>query len=122
MSSNGITVADANTALGTIFTGTQWIQLHRGQPGAAGTANVATNSTRQSLTWNTAAGGVTTNVGQILWASVPATETYAYYSVWSASTAGTFHGSGQIANGSVLINQDFPIPAGALSMAITVAS
>lgn len=122
MSSNGITTADANTALGSIFTGTQYIQLHTGQPGASGTSNVATNNTRQSLTWNAASAGATTNVAQILWSSVSTTETYTYFSVWSASTSGTFHGSGTVSGGGMTAGQDFSIAATSLSMSISVAS
>lgn len=124
MSVASITTADANTALGGIFTGTQWIQFHTGQPGAVGTTNVAGNTTRHSTTWNAASGGAITNAADINWTGgeVTNTEVYTFFSVWSASTAGTFHGSGAVTNGSVVAGNLVKIAAGTLSFTSTVAA
>lgn len=118
----GLASADINSALDTIFTGTQWIQLHTGDPGAAGTANVATNNTRDSVTWAAASGGSKATAADAAWTSVSTTETYTHFSVWSASSAGTFHGSGTVTGGGVTAGQDFTIPSGSLTMSITGAA
>ena len=67
-----------------------YVQLHLGDPGAAGTANAAANSIRQAAVFSTAtAAGAITTSADITWTSVSNTEVYAYVSFWSASTAGT---------------------------------
>ena len=42
-----------------------WVQLHIGDPGAAGTANPAANTQRQRPVWLAAAGGVTSNSSSV---------------------------------------------------------
>lgn len=77
---------------------TVYIQLHTGAPGAAGTANVsAGSSTRQSLTFGTAASGSIAITSTPSWTSGAATETVTDISAWSAATAGTFLFSGTLA-------------------------
>ena len=61
---------------GTAFGGfaTPYVQLHVGAPGAAGTANVAGNSTRQATgAFATPVGGSTSNSAAINWTSVSTT-------------------------------------------------
>ena len=69
------------------------MQLHLGDPGSAGTANPAANTTRVQATFGTGATGrAISNTAQIEWASVPNTETYTWISLWDASTSGNFLG------------------------------
>jgi len=78
----------------------QWVQLHTGDPGAAGTANVSVGSTTrlQSTTGAAASGSKTlsSNVGP--WTNGGTSETLTDISLWSASTAGTFKVSGQLSS------------------------
>lgn len=92
-----------NVISGTTFTGAagSFIQLHTnaGDPGAAGTSNVSSVTTRPSATWAAASGGskaITTTLPS--WASWAGTspETISYISDWSASSAGTFYFSAQL--------------------------
>lgn len=99
-----------------------YIQLHTGDPGASGTANVATNSTRKSCSFAASSGGSMASDAEILWTAVPATETYTYASVWDASSSGTFVGSGTVTNGSVTAGNNFRIPSGDLVLSMSVAS
>jgi hypothetical protein len=124
MSLDSITTADANAALDTMYTtgGNTWIQLHTGFPGAAGTSNVATNNTRVQVTWSAAASGVKTSSADASWTAVSTTETYSHFSIWSAVTSGTFHGSGAVTSGSVTAGNDFKIASGSLTMTSTVAA
>lgn len=71
-----------------------WVKLHTGDPGAAGTANVATEATRKKVTLT----GTTTlkNSGAVEWTAVSTTEEYKWVSIWTASTAGTFLGRGEL--------------------------
>lgn len=122
MSVEGIANAGANAALDNAISGTVWVQLHTGHPGAAGTTSIATNSTRKSCTFAAAAGGVKATNSDLLWSSVPATETYAYFTLWSASTGGTFLWSGSISGGGVTLGQDFDVASGQLSVSFAEAA
>lgn len=51
-----------------------WVQLHVGAPGAAGTANIATETTRKQATFgDAAASGAITNTVAVEWTNVAAT-------------------------------------------------
>ena len=118
----GMSLGQANISLDSVLTGTTWIQLHTGSPGAAGTANVASNSTRKSTTMSAASAGDKANNQSISWTSVPTTETYTFFTVWTASSAGTFLYSGAITGGSVTAGNDFSFASAALVCSITEAS
>jgi len=77
------------------FTGvtTMFVQLHTGDPGASGTANVSSTTTRQALNFGAAAAGAQALSGTPSWATWAGTngEVVTHISTWSASTAGTFY-------------------------------
>lgn len=84
-----------NVLSGTTFTGAagSFVGLHTGDPGAAGTANASSVTTRPAATWNAAAAGVKSLSNTPSWTSWAGTspETVTDVSVWSASSAGTFY-------------------------------
>jgi hypothetical protein len=98
-----------------------WVKLHIGDPGAAGTANPAVETTRKQATFGSAAsGGAISNTAQLEWLNVSTTETYSWISLWTASTAGTFLGSDQLSSDAVMTAGDtFRIPIGDLDLTIT---
>ena len=98
-----------------------YAKLHIGDPGAAGTSNPAANTTRQQVTFGSAAAsGAISNTAAIEWTSVPNTETYSHLSFWTASTAGTFLGSDDLsATASVTAGDTFRVPIGDLDLTIT---
>jgi hypothetical protein len=65
-----------------------WIKLHTGDPGEDATANAATNTSRQSVSFSAASGGSLVSSATVTWTSVSTTETYTHFSLWDASTAG----------------------------------
>lgn len=78
------------------FTGvtTLFVQLHTGDPGASGTANVSSVTTRPAVNFAAAASGAQAITGtQPAWASWAGTngEVVTHISVWGASSAGTFY-------------------------------
>jgi hypothetical protein len=83
-----------------------FVQLHTsaGDPGSAGTANVSSVTTRPAVTF--AAAGTPTPGAIVLTGTSPAWASWAgtngeivrYISVWSASSAGTFYFSAQLAS------------------------
>jgi hypothetical protein len=68
---------------------TPFVQLHTGDPGAAGTTAVAAVTTRNAITWNAASGGSMTLATLGAFTGV-SSETITHVSIWTASTAGTF--------------------------------
>ena len=116
----GITAAQANaylnvyrntaaSAIATVF-----VQLHTGDPGAAGTSNVAALTTRNQITWNAASGGSMT-LATLSNFTMTASETISHVSLWTASTAGTFlqscalTASVPVINGSTLSFSSFTV-------------
>jgi hypothetical protein len=123
--SEGWIAAEANSVLDTALAAFPWLQLHTGAPGAAGTSNVATNTTRKDTTgeWGAATGGVATSSAKIgPWTTVPATEVYTKCSFWSAPSGGSCGLTGSITGGSVTVGNDFDIPSGSATATLTVAS
>lgn len=100
---------------------TVYVQLHTGDPGSAGTANVAANTTRQQATFGAGAASRTiSNTVAIEWTSVSNTETYSWISLWSASTNGTFLGRDDLSStASVTAGDTFRIPIGDLDLTVT---
>ena len=97
-----------------------WVQLHLGDPGAAGTSNLAGNTTRQQATFGTvASGGAISNTVAVAWTSVSNSETYSYASLWTASTAGSFLGSAALTQAKVVnAGDNFSLPVGDLDVTI----
>ena len=98
-----------------------WVKLHTGDPGAAGTANAATETTRKQATFGSAAAsGAISNTAAIEWTSVSTTETYTHVSLWTASTAGTFLGSDDLSSSApVTAGDTFRLPIGDLDLTLT---
>lgn len=98
-----------------------WVKLHLGDPGAAGTANPAAETTRKQGTFGAgAAGGAISNTAALEWTNVSTLETYTHVSMWSASVAGTFLGSDDLSSpAAVDVGDTFRIPIGDLDLSIT---
>ena len=115
----GITAALANSWINGI-TGTIYAKLHVGDPGSAGTANAAGNTTRQAVTFASASGGSAASSADTTWTSVSTTETYTHVSYWTASSGGTFEGSCPLTSSvAVTSGNDFKLPSGQLTIALT---
>lgn len=112
----GWSATEANEAIDALLASYTWVKLHIGDPGAAGTANAASNTTRKQATWAAASAGATSNTGALTWTSVPASEDYTHFSLWTASTAGTFGFSGLITANAVTTGDNFTLAAGDLDI------
>lgn len=103
-----------------------WIQLHTADPGAAGTTAVAGNATRKDLTaaMGTASAGAITNTAAITWTTgeVDTSEDYTHWSLWDASTSGTFLCSGLMTANAVTVGDEFQIPVGDLDLSFNTAA
>jgi len=114
--------AAGNHALDTELAIYSWVKLHVGAPGAAGTASPATETTRKQATWATASGGASTTTNQLQWTVVAGSEDYTHFTVWTASTAGTFGFSGTVTANAVTAGDTFTIAIGDLDVSLVLAS
>lgn len=126
----GLSSNRATAILNAIFNNTSyaesaiWVQLHTGAPGAAGTANVATETTRKDVTaaFSTAVSNAVTNDVAVSWTSVAGTEDFTHISLWTAVSAGTFILSGTITANSVTAGDNFTLPIGDIDSSFAIAS
>jgi hypothetical protein len=83
-----------------------WIQLHTGDPSAAGTANLSANTTRQQATFAApSAGSILLSFSPTSW-SMLASETLAAISVWSAATGGVPYWTAPLTSSQAVNNGD----------------
>lgn len=61
-----------------------YVKLHIGDPGENGTLNAATETTRQSVSFNSAVAGSITSSATVSWNNVSTTETISYISFWDS--------------------------------------
>ena len=125
----GIAASQANAMLDALCKNVSyansavWVKLHVGDPGAAGTSNAAGETTRKQATFGTsAASGTIANTVALSWTAVSTSEDYTHFSFWTASTAGTFLGSGTMTANAVGAGDDFSIAIGALTVPFSVAA
>jgi len=120
----GLSAAIANSILDALCRSVTWaepaafyVKLHTGDPGSAGTANAATETTRKLATFAAASAGQADTSADLAWTNVAATETYSHVSFWTAATAGTFLGSDALDTPrAVTAGDSFTIPAGDASL------
>jgi hypothetical protein len=93
-----------------------YVQLHTGDPGSAGTSNVAGETDRVQASFSAAASRAITNDAVVEWLAVSTNETYTWISLWDASTSGNFLGRDDL---SSTAGDTFRIPVGDLDMSVT---
>lgn len=98
-----------------------WVKLHLGDPGAAGASNTASNTTRQSASFaSAAAAGTITTSGDVSWTSVSATESYSHVSFWDASTGGNLIATDNLeTTRGVTAGDNFTIVAGDIDISLS---
>lgn len=118
----GFSTAAANTHLDNEGSTYSWVKLHTGDPGGAGTSNAATETTRKQATWASASSASKATSADLVWTNVAGSEDFTHFSLWTASTAGSFGGSGTITANAVTTADTFTIPSGQLTLTLPVAS
>lgn len=97
--------------------GARYVKLHLGDPGEAGTSNAATETTRKSVSFGSAASGSMTSSATVEWTNVAATETYSHWSIWDDPSAGNCLWSGGLsASAAVTAGDTFQITSLTLSL------
>lgn len=104
----GLATTNANAMLTTITTDADFVKLHTGDPGSAGTSNASAETTRKAVTWAAAsAGSIAATSTLPSWASWSAgSETISHVSYWSLSSGGTFQGSAALTASKSVTNGD----------------
>jgi hypothetical protein len=102
---------------------TIWVQLHIADPGAAGTTSVATETSRKQITFGSAAaGGSIANTAAVTWTGIAGSQDASHYSLWDASTVGTFLGSGIITANAYTAGDTYNMAIGAIVLSFGVAA
>lgn len=84
----------------------RYIKLHIGDPGEAGTANAAGETTRQAVTFGASSNGVISLASGGAWTNVSTSETYSHVSLWDHVSAGNCLGSGALAVAKAVVAGD----------------
>jgi hypothetical protein len=102
--------------------GSVWLQLHVGDPGAAGTSNPAVETARKAVSFAAASGGVIASDADVSWVNIQGSEDATFFTAWDSVSGGNFLFSGAIVAGSYQAGDTYTISAGALSVSLVVAS
>jgi len=99
-----------------------YIKLHTGDPGAAGTANAATETTRKAASFGVAVAGAINSDADISWTNIAGSQDANHFTAWDNLTAGNFLFSGTIVAGAYTAGDTYTISAGNLTVSLTLAS
>jgi len=99
-----------------------FVKLHIGDPGANGTGNAATETTRQSVSFGAASGGGLTSDANVSWTNIAGSEDATFFTAWDNATTGNFLFSGAITGNPYTAGDTFTIPSGSLTVSLTLAS
>lgn len=116
----GVSAYQANTWLNSLST--NFVKLHVGDPGSLGTANPAVETTRKSVSFGAASGGVCVSSSLVSWTNIAGSETATFFTVWDAVSGGNFLFSGSITALAYTAGDTLNIGAGAMTVSLTVAS
>lgn len=124
----GLSAYLANKFLDAVGNGTAYsaanvyIKLHTGDPGANGTANAATETTRKEVTFASASAGAIASDAAVTWTNIAGSEDATFFTAWDNLSAGNFLFSGSITGNAYIAGDTYTIPSGSLTASMTVAS
>lgn len=107
----------------TSFTVAQvYVKLHVGDPGAAGTLNPATETTRKAVSFGAASAGALASDADVSWTNIAGSQDASHFTAWDNLTAGNFLFSGTITANPYDAGDTYTISSGNLTVALTLAS
>jgi hypothetical protein len=124
----GLSAYLANKFLDAVGNGTAYsaanvyIKLHTGDPGANGTANAATETTRKEVTFASASAGAIASDAAVTWTNIAGSQDATFFTAWDNLSAGNFLFSGSITGNAYIAGDTYTIPSGSLTASLTVAS
>ena len=99
-----------------------YIKLHTQDPGTAGTANPATETTRKSVSFGVSTTGALASDADISWTNIAGSEDANHFTCWDALSAGNFLFSGTITANPYDAGDTYTITSGNLTVSLTLAS
>ena len=99
-----------------------YVKLHVGDPGAAATANAATETTRKEASFSAASSGTLTSDTALTWTNIAGSPDATFFSAWDNVSAGNFLFSGTVTANAYTAGDTFTISSAALTVSLTVAS
>jgi len=99
-----------------------YVKLHIGDPGSAGTANPATETSRKVASFSAASAGGLTSDADVSWTNIAGSQDATHFTCFDASTAGNFLFSGAITAGAFTAGDTYTISSGNLTVSLTLAS
>lgn len=101
---------------------TVYVKLHTGDPGANGTSNPATETTRKAVSFAAASSGSLASDDAVTWTNIAGSEDATHFTAWDNVSAGNFLFSGTITANPYTAGDTFTIASGALTVSLTLAS
>ena len=101
---------------------TAYVKLHVGDPGAAGTSNAATETTRKSVSFAAASNGALASDADVSWTNIAGSQDATHFTAWDNETAGNFLFSGTITGNAYTAGDTYTISSAGLTVSLTVAS
>ena len=101
---------------------TVYVKLHVGDPGANGTSNAATETTRKAASFAAASSGSIASDAAITWTNIAGSQDATHFTAWDNISAGNFLFSGTITANAYTAGDTFTISSGALTVSLTLAS
>lgn len=102
--------------------GAVYIKLHIGDPGANGTGNPATETTRKAASFGASSSGTLTSDADITWTNISGSQDATFFTAWDSATTGNFLFSGSINGNAYTAGDTYVIPSGSLTVSLTIAS
>jgi hypothetical protein len=99
-----------------------YVKLHVGDPGAEGTANPATETTRKAVSFAGASAGSIASDTDVSWTNISGSEDATFFTAWDSLDAGSFLFSGTITGNPYTAGDTYTITAGSFVTSLTVAS
>ena len=99
-----------------------FVKLHVGDPGAAGTANAATETTRKAVSFAGASNGSIASDLDVTWTNISGSQDATFFTAWDSLTTGNFLFSGTITGNPYTAGDTYTITAGSFVTSLTVAS
>ena len=102
--------------------GTVYVKLHVGDPGANGTSNAATETTRKAASFAAASSGSLASDADITWTNIAGSQDATHFTAWDNVSAGNFLFSGTVTANAYNAGDTFTIASGSLTVSLTLAS
>ena len=101
---------------------TPYVKLHIGDPGANGTGNPATETTRKAVSFGASSAGALASDADVTWTNIAGSQDATHFTAWDNLSAGNFLFSGTITGNAYTAGDTYTISSAGLTVSLTVAS